>query len=402
MKTIKFITLGCKVNQYDSQSIRERFFARGFKEAQTNEQVDYFLINTCSVTANADQKSRNLIRGCIKAYPQAKVIVTGCIVEKDTSALSAIEGIDYIISKNFFSDGISNFAGHTRAFLKVQDGCNNFCAYCKVPLVRGRSRSRALKEVVREAKMLVKSGHKEIVLTGICLGSYGLDLYPKFTLVDLLKELEVINGLYRIRLSSIEAKDVTKQLIILMAASKKICHHLHIPMQSGDDQILKLMQRRDSKKSYIQLIENIKSKVRDVGITTDVIVGFPGETDQAFNNTLQLLKATKPLRVHGFPYSPRRGTRAFLMSGRVSPIIIKDRVKKVQGIANTLSKDWLKDLIGEKIEVLFEARSSKYPGFYEGYTHNYIKVISKAEGVAVNKIIYLQVFGVLDNSLILV
>jgi len=400
MKTIKFYTLGCKVNQYDSQSIRERFLARGFKEIFDDRKPDYFLINTCSVTSNADQKSRNIIRGCIKVNPQARLVVTGCLGEKDRQALSAVKGIDYIINKTFFPDGISTFCGHTRAFLKVQDGCDNFCAYCKVPLVRGRSRSRAVEVIVNEAKQLVKAGYKEIVLTGICLGSYGKDLHPKLTMVDLLKKLEIIAGLCRIRLSSIEAKDVSSALIARMATSKKLCRHLHIPMQSGDDRILKLMQRRDSMKTYIQLIKNIKNKIKGVGITTDVIVGFPGETDQAFEHTLQLLKAVEPLRVHFFPYSARSGTPAFLMPRKVSPDKIKKRIKLAQTLVNKLSGRYLRRLCDKKIEILFEGRSRKYPEFYEGYSDSYIKVISRFKGTAANRIVSLKVKKIIDDSLI--
>jgi len=401
MKTIKFQTLGCKVNQYDSQSIRERFLAHGFKEVQNNERADYFVVNTCSVTSHADQKSRYIIRGCIKAHPQAKVVVTGCLGEKDRKALAEIKGVDYIISKTFFPDGISSFCGHTRAFLKVQDGCDNFCAYCKVPLVRGRSRSRALEEVVKEAERLTQAGHKEIVLTGICLGSYGADLYPKLTLVNLLKKLEKISALYRIRLSSIEAHDVSQSLIAIIARSKKICPHLHIPMQSGDDKILKLMQRRDSRKSYIQLIKNIKRKVKDVGITTDVIVGFPDETDRAFKHTLQLITAIQPLRVHVFPYSPRGGTLAYSLPGRISPIIMRQRCAQIRSLANSLSKKFLTSLLGTKIEVLFEGKSRKYPGFYEGYTGSYIKAISDIAGIGINKISCLEVQRIADNLMIM-
>jgi len=401
MKTVKFFTLGCKVNQYETQSIRERFLKNGFREVNDKERADFYLINTCTVTAIADQKSRSIIRQCVNSNPKARIIVTGCLVKQDRQELAQLKGVDLIIDKSFFSEGISSFSAHTRAFLKIQDGCDNFCSYCKVPLVRGRSRSRAFDVVIKEAKVLVKSGHQEIVLTGICLGSYGLDLCPKLTLVDLLKELVKISALKRIRLSSIEAKDVTGELITLISASRNICRHLHIPMQSGDDSILKLMHRRDTKKSYIGLIQKIKKKIPGVGITTDVIVGFPGETDQAFNNTLLLLRGVRPLRVHVFPYSPRSGTRAFLMqSRRVGADVIKERAEKARTLANVLSKEGLRGLLGKEVEVLFESKSVQYPGFYEGYTDNYIKVISRARRVAANSIIRLRVKNISGDLLI--
>ncbi|MDD5568361.1 MAG: MiaB/RimO family radical SAM methylthiotransferase, partial [Candidatus Omnitrophica bacterium] len=319
MPTVKFHTLGCKVNQYDTQSIRERFLGRGFKEARGSRKPDFYLINTCTVTAAADQKSRGIIRRCINENPKAKVIVTGCMVKNDSSELSGIKGVELIISKSFFSDGISDFSSHTRAFLKIQDGCDNFCSYCKVPLVRGRSRSRLLEDIVEEAGILVKKGFKEIVLTGICLGSYGKDLSMEtskgLNLVAVIEELEKIEGLLRIRLSSIEAGDVTDALIDKLAESNKLCRHLHIPIQSGDDQILRKMRRKYSRKFYINLIKKIKARIPQVAITTDCLVGFPGESEKHFKNTLDLVNRIVPLRVHIFPYSAIKGTSVYSQGG---------------------------------------------------------------------------------------
>jgi len=244
MKTVKFYTLGCKVNQYDTQSIRERFIQRGFKELSDGKPANVYVINTCTVTHKADSESVGFIRKAKRENPKSKLIITGCLVEKDSVSLSKIKGIDAIISKRFFPESISDFRGRTRAFLKIQDGCNNFCSYCKVTLVRGRSRSRSLEDIIKEANCLVKKGFKELVLTGINLGSYGKDFAQKITIVDVIEALEQIKGLLRIRLSSIEAADVSDELINKISESKKLCRHLHIPIQSGDNKILKKMNRR--------------------------------------------------------------------------------------------------------------------------------------------------------------
>jgi len=398
-RTIKFFTLGCKVNQYESQSIRERFLARGFREVAEKENAGYFLINTCTVTASADQKSRNIIRQCVKANPHGKVIVTGCLAQKDSS-LSDIAGISLIISKNFFPDKIQRFCGHLRAFLKVQDGCNNFCSYCKVPLARGRSRSRKISEILKEAKALVASGHREIVLTGICLGAWGKDFKNKLNLVDLINALEKIKKLSRIRLSSIEAGDVNPNLIRKFITSGKLCRHLHIPIQSGDDEILKKMNRGYSGKGYLNLINKIKKLIPRISITTDVIVGFPGETDENFANTVKLLKKVIPLRAHIFPYSRRPGTKAGLLAKAVNPLVIRKRINSLKLITDKLAQSYRKQFIGREVEVLFEGPARSDPAFLEGYSGNYIKVITKSKPGITGRLMRLRVKSISGDCLI--
>lgn len=378
-RTIKFYTLGCKVNQYDTQSIRERFLALGFKETRSGKPVHTCLINTCTVTSNADQKSKGAIRSCIKKNPNARIIVTGCLVKKDSASLSKIKGVDIIIDKRFFGDGISSFSGHTRAFLKVQDGCDNFCSYCKVPLVRGRSRSRRRDEVLREAKRLVDNGFKEIVLTGVCLGSYGSDLSPRTDLAGLTKELERINGLLRVRLSSIEAVQVTDGLIEVISESKKICRHLHIPIQSGDDKILKRMHRSYRRKDYLDLIRKVRRAIPGIAITTDCLVGFPGEGEDNFQNTVDLIRSIKPLKVHIFPYSAREGTLAHAsLKDKVEDEIVRGRIAQLKKISDTCAVGYIKPFLGKHMDVLFESRVKEDPLFWEGYTDNYIKVRVKS------------------------
>ncbi|MBM3244116.1 MAG: MiaB/RimO family radical SAM methylthiotransferase, partial [Candidatus Omnitrophica bacterium] len=377
----------CKVNQYDTQSIRERFLSHKFKEVKTGK-ADTYLINTCTVTQTADSKSREVIRRCVKENPKAKIIVTGCLVKRDSSMVSQIKGVSLIVSKSFFSDGISGFSGHTRAFLKVQDGCNNFCSYCKVPLVRGRSKSRPVTEIVKEAEGLARKGFKEIVLTGICLGAYGRDLKGKPDLAKVISALEKIKGILRLRLSSIEAGDVTDSLIRKLKNSKKLCPHLHIPIQSGDDGILKKMKRRYSRIFYINLIKKIRKNVPSIAITTDCLVGFPGETEKSFSNTLSLIKKITPLKVHIFPYSPRKGTYAAENFKVLVPShIIKERSERLRAWASLCRKKFIGKFKGKKIPVIFEGLSKINPNYWEGYSHNYIKVFLKSKKALHNRLI---------------
>ncbi|MDO8489614.1 MAG: MiaB/RimO family radical SAM methylthiotransferase, partial [Candidatus Omnitrophota bacterium] len=368
-----FFTLGCKANQYDTQSIRERFLSKGFSD--TNKvRSDYFLINTCTVTSSADQKSRNIIRKCIRSNPRAKVIVTGCLVEKDRQSLVDIQGISLIIRKSFFPEGISSFSQHTRAFLKIQDGCSNFCSYCKVALVRGKERSKEFNQVIDEAHKLVACGYKEIVLTGICLGAYGRDLSSKMDLVDVVNALERIKGLERIRLSSIEAGDVSFALINCFKNSSKLCRHLHIPIQSGDNRILRLMNRKYTREKYLNLIKRIKDNIPGISITTDCLIGFPGETEANFKNTLDLVREIAALKVHIFPYSSRPGTKAVSFSGTVVPSIIRSRCRKMEEIAKKSQLSFMRKFIDKKMPVLIEATAKDNPDFLEGLTDNYLQV----------------------------
>jgi len=412
-RRIKFFTLGCKANQYDTQSIRERFVNKGFKEIQSHKpqgdglasasqshKPDFFLINTCTVTSGADQKSRNIIRRCIQSNPKAKIIVTGCLVENDYQSLAAIQGIDLVIKKSFFPEGISKFSQHTRAFLKIQDGCSNFCSYCKVALVRGKERSKELKPIVDEAKKLVACGYKEIVLTGICLGAYGRDLSAKSDLVDVIKALEKIKGLSRIRLSSIEAGDVSLKLINHLKASKKLCRHLHIPIQSGDDKILKKMNRKYTNKKYQALISRIKRKVKGVAITTDCLLGFPTETDNNFKNTVNLVKKIMPLKTHIFPYSVRPGTKAAGFSGLIDPKIIKDRCKRLENIANICRKKFMQKFIAKKTSVLIEGSVKGDLNFLEGLTDNYLKVKLPYKLGLKNKIVQVKLKRIIKDNFI--
>jgi len=386
---IKFYTLGCKANQYDTQSIREKFLNSGFQEINNGKKADVYLINTCTVTHRADSDSLNLIRRAKRENSKAKIIVTGCLTELDSHKIKQISKNITLVKnrdkKNILKcfpayslqlttyslNGISSFAGHTRAFLKIQDGCDNFCSYCKVPLVRGRSRSRPKEEIISEAKRLVVNGFKEIVLTGICLGAYR-------DLVGLIEKLEKIPGLLRIRLSSIEAGDISDELIEKIAKSDKICRHLHIPIQSGDNEILKKMNRKYSRDDYLNLIKEIKRKIPQIAITTDCLVGFPSESEESFRNTLDLVKKIMPLKVHIFPYSARPTTAAAGFKEKVKIEVIKERIKRLEKLADSCSLQYRKKFSGKIMPVLIEGQVKNKLDFWQGYTDNYIKVILKS------------------------
>lgn len=348
---------------------------------------DYFLVNTCTVTSGADQKSRNIIRRCIRNNPSAKVIVTGCLAENDWKILAGIKGISFIIKKGFFPEGISSFSQHTRAFLKIQDGCSNFCTYCKVALVRGNERSKDLKKISQEVKKLAACGYKEIVLTGICLGAYGKDLSPRKSLADAVDILENIRGLTRIRLSSIEAGDIGPELIKRLEKSSKFCRHLHIPIQSGDDLILKKMNRKYSAKNYLDLIKGLKKRIPGLCITTDCLVGFPGETAENFENTLDLVKKIMPLKVHVFPYSSRPGTKAANLGGMVDSEVVNRRCKQLEAVSNECRQKFMRGFLGKKISVLIEGRSKEDPRLLEGLTDNYLQVKLPFRAGLKNKIV---------------
>jgi threonylcarbamoyladenosine tRNA methylthiotransferase MtaB len=446
MKTVKFYTLGCKVNQYETQVIREEFIQAGFKELQNSQPADIYLINTCTVTQSADQKSRHFIHYAYRQNPKAKIIVTGCYTELDSDKIEKIPGVAHIIKNqdkyripellnghnenNGLNEpneigipnavnqgshasgsrrdteavttfGITNFYGHTRAFLKIQDGCDNFCAYCKIPLVRGASRSRQLDDIISEAKKLVKNDFKEIVLTGICLGSYGKDLSDKTNIVSAIEALEEIEGLLRIRLSSIEALDISGGLIEKMASSAKLCRHLHIPIQSGDDEILKRMNRGYTRTDYLNLINKIRKYIPYIAITTDVLVGFPGENEINFKNTLDLVKEIMPLKVHIFPYSRREGTLvASQFKDKLNPLIIKERISQLQTVAQNCSTTYMSQFLSKVMDVLIETQHKEKPGFLEGHTDNYIKVRVESNFNLKNQLIPLKLKKIVKDSVL--
>lgn len=394
MSSFSIKTLGCKVNQYDSQEIREKLLSYGFREAEENE-ADVQIVNTCCVTRHADRKSRYAIREAVGGGRRVHVAVTGCYVGYRRSQVAAMAGVDAVFSneeKDAVADWIlkktqaSSCSGgrqefsktpsssarvKTRAFLKIQDGCDNRCSFCVIPYVRGRSRSKSLQQIVLEARRIIESGHQEIVLTGVCLGSYGRDLDPRPDLVDIVEELEQIEGLMRLRISSLEASYVSARLLEKMSASPKLCPHLSIPFQSGDDEVLRGMNKRSSVADYTALVERARLLVRDLTVTCDVIVGFPTEEERHFRNTVRFLEAVMPLKTHIFSYSEREGTPIAKKRLRVSAAAVRERFLTLKELTDKISFENHKDFLGKEAEVLFESGEN---GIWTGYTKNYLKV----------------------------
>ena len=421
MPKVKFYTLGCKVNQYETQAVRESFLNKGFKESKT-DKADIYVVNTCTVTNTADRKSRERIYRCIRNNPKAKVVVTGCYAQKDSNKIAQISGVDLIIpnehkdriadivssnndnfrltgTQRFLNLGISDFAGHGRAFVKIQDGCNNHCSYCKIPYVRGESRSRELASIVKEVSRLINNGFQEIVLTGICLGAYGRDLKQNMDLVDVITAIEDLGASFRIRLSSIEVRDVTDRLIQKIASSGKLCRHLHIPFQSGDNEILKLMDRNYTTEFYKKKVDCIRKSLPDAAITTDIMVGFPQESELRFRNTVKFLEDVSPSRMHIFPFSPRENTGAYKLGDPVNSKVKKKRLMLLQDLAKSSSYEYRKSFLNKELVVLVEQDKDKKTGLSNGYSDNYIKVlIQSKKPLEKNKLLAVKVMEVTPDS----
>jgi len=388
-------TLGCKVNQYESQVIRERLTSCGLREARAGEQPALCVINTCSVTGRAQAKGKHYLNSFRRKYPQAEFIVTGCTVDYQPDFFSNVTLVPnqkkfsladrYGPPVNQDNCQISEFASHNRAFVKIQDGCNQYCSYCILPYIRGRSRSRNEEEIIAEVNQLADNGYKEIVLTGIHLGDYA-------SLPGLLGRLNGIPGLKRIRLSSLEPEDITPLLLEAIKANKKVCHHLHIPLQSGDSDILRLMNRKYNSRQYLKLISDIRAAVPDIVFTTDIIVGFPGETEERFADSCRVVKKIGFAKVHVFPYSNRPGTAAAALSGKVSAKEIKRRAAELQTLADQVAGELKQRFVGTVQEVLVE--KSGY-----GYTSSYLPVLIKGK-TKVNDLVKVKIKSVADQCLV--
>jgi len=379
-------TLGCKVNQCDSNNIARKFFEAGWIEEKNPVSPGLCIINTCAVTSHADRKSRNAIGSIINKFPNAKIFVTGCYALYDPDAIKKIPGVSGIIKKENINSLLKKFRlprnkkkapnqllkNRVRAFIKIQDGCNNSCSYCVVPILRGRSRSIRQSDVLKEARQAASKGHKEIVLTGVSLGAYGLDLKPKTDLAGLLTRLEKIKGLVRIRLSSIEPHDISEKLLKKIGSSNKICPFLHVPFQSGDDDVLMSMNRRLNSADYLTIVKQARTYIKALVLNCDIIVGFPTETEASFNNTLKFLQEINPVRVHLFRFSGRKGTKIIKMKDDfLSPDVLEDRYDRLKKIMQKQSLEYMEGMVGKSFDVLFENRVD---GLWQGYTANYIRV----------------------------
>jgi len=380
MAKIAFYTLGCKSNQYETAQMINQARSDGHEVLDFGNQSDIYVINTCTVTSNADKKSRHAIRAARKRNPKAKIIVTGCLSEVRPEEIEKL-GIADIIMKNREKECMPEFQNPShriRANLMIENGCQEFCSYCIVPRARGKVIRKPADQIIGEAKSMVSSGAKELILTGINLGAYGSGL------PDVIKQLSVIDGLLRIRLSSIEPQYISDELIDMIAETPKACKHLHIPLQSGDDGILKAMNRKYSAKDYAALINKIRKKIPPVSLNTDVIVGFPGEDEKAFGNTIKLLKKTRFSRIHAFHFSPRPGTPAADFPDKVDTKTIRKRIDKIHEVRIKLMKDFAGDAKKRPQEILVES-----PG--EGLTESYIRVLFEGPNDLIGRLVKVKI-----------
>ena len=426
-KRVAFTTLGCKVNQYDSDAMRSLFLRRGY-EAAEGEDADVYVINTCSVTSVGDKKSRQMIRRIRREHPGAVIVAAGCYAQVAPEEI-AKTGCDVIIGNqdrlhvvdyveeamrekgtliNRVSDimKVSEFENltvdpegeeKTRAFIKVQEGCNNYCTFCIIPYARGRLKSRRLEDAVAEARLLAARGYREIVLTGIHLGNYGKDLRDGTTLSSLVDALLAIPGLARIRLGSIESVEVSDELIRLIRDEERVCCHLHLPLQSGSDAVLRRMNRHYSLREFKDLIAGLREKIPGLALTTDLIVGFPGETEELFQETLETLRELRFSGIHVFPYSRRTGTPAASYPDQVPMAVKKDRVHRVEEVEKGISREFRSAFVGKTVRVLTEEVKD---GLYEGLSDEYIRVSVKGDGIEKGRVYRVTVEDVTDDGLI--
>ncbi|MBW0761660.1 MULTISPECIES: tRNA (N(6)-L-threonylcarbamoyladenosine(37)-C(2))-methylthiotransferase MtaB [Mammaliicoccus] len=402
MATVAFHTLGCKVNHYETEAIWQLFKENDYERVEFETNADVFIINTCTVTNTGDKKSRQVIRRAIRKNPDAVICVTGCYAQTSPAEIMAIPGVDIVVGTqdrhkliSYIEDyktsrqpinGVGNimknrkyeelevpyFTDRTRASLKIQEGCNNFCTFCIIPWARGLMRSRDPKQVVSQATTLVNSGYKEIVLTGIHTGGYGEDL-KDYNLAQLLRDLEEVENLERIRISSIEASQLTDEVIDVIDKSTKVVRHLHIPLQSGSDSVLKRMRRKYTMAHFSERLQKLHKALPGLAVTSDVIVGFPGETEEEFQETYDFIVKHQFSELHVFPYSMRTGTPAARMTDQVDEDIKNDRVHRLIELSNQLAKDYASKFDQTVLEVIPEEKGSK-DGKLVGYADNYMKI----------------------------
>ncbi|WP_256760176.1 tRNA (N(6)-L-threonylcarbamoyladenosine(37)-C(2))-methylthiotransferase MtaB [Cohnella sp. WQ 127256] len=417
MPNVAFYTLGCKVNFYDTEAIWQLFKNEGYEQVDFEQTADVYLINTCTVTNTGDKKSRQIIRRAVRRNPDAVIAVTGCYAQTSPAEIMAIPGVDLVIGTqdreklmSFITDiqddrkpvnavrnimktrefeelDVPNFVGHTRAFLKIQEGCNNFCTFCIIPWSRGLSRSRKPESVLEQAHQLVASGYKEIVLTGIHTGGYGDDL-ENYRLANLLSDLDKVEGLERIRISSIEASQIDEKVIAILNSSPKMCRHLHIPLQAGDDEILKRMRRKYTTSEFAEKIRLIQEAMPGVAITTDVIVGFPGETQEQFENGFRFMESMNFAEMHVFPYSKRTGTPAARMEEQVDDEVKNERVHQLIDLSERMQASYARGWVGSILDVIPErdGKALRAPGVIAGYTDNYIQVVFNGDPSLIGKL----------------
>ena len=405
-KRVAFATLGCKVNQYDTEGMTALFRRAGYQVVDFDAPADVYIINTCTVTGRGAAKSRQLIRGAIRRSPMSVVAVAGCYTQTDPDAVAAIPGVSLLIgnqdrervvdlveqaadaglpvravnniwqAREFEEMPIDGFGDRSRAIVKVQEGCNIFCTFCIIPYARGKPRSRAPQDVLAEVDRLAAAGYREVVLTGIHLGSYGKDVQGAWDLTQLVADCAAVAGIDRVRLSSLEPKHCTDRLIELLATNPKVCPHLHLSLQSGSEGVLRRMKRAYTAGEYRAAVRRLRERVPVLGLTTDVITGFPGETEAEHRDSMDFIREMGFSRLHVFPFSPRKGTPAATLPGQVPKGVKERRSHELIALGEELALQFQQRFVGRTLAVLAEAEAEAEtePGWLAGYTANYIRV----------------------------
>ncbi len=408
MKKVAFYTLGCKVNQYDTEAMLSIFEKEGYEVVDFDDFADVYVINTCTVTNLSDRKSRQAIRKAKHQNEASTVIVAGCYAQTSPEEVAGIPGVNLVIGtkdrneiirfikeieagksqinavenimtvRDFEELRIDEYKGHTRAFLKIQEGCSQFCTYCIIPYARGPVRSRLPEDVINEVKRLSDNGFKEVVLTGIHIASYGRDL-KNITLLELIEQIHAVEGIERIRLGSLEPKTITPEFVQKIKTLNKLCPHFHISLQSGCDETLKRMNRKYTIEEYMNVVKLLRENINDVALTTDVMTGFPGETDEEFQKTCDFLEQVRFMKMHIFKFSPRKGTPAATYKEQVAPEKKEQRSRVLLDMSQRLSLEFNKRYLGKTMPVLFEQEAKGKKGYYEGLTANYIQVLCSGD-----------------------
>lgn len=423
-KIVSFHTLGCKVNHYETEAIWQLFKDEGYDRTEFDQQADVYVINTCTVTNTGDKKSRQVIRRAIRQNPDAVICVTGCYAQTSPAEIMAIPGVDIVVGtqdrtkllgyidqyraerqpinavRNIMKNRVYEeldvpaFTDRTRASLKIQEGCNNFCTFCIIPWARGLMRSRDPQEVLHQAQQLVDAGYLEIVLTGIHTGGYGQDL-KDYNLAQLLRDLEAnVKGLKRLRISSIEASQLTDEVIDVLRESKIVVNHLHIPIQSGSDTVLKRMRRKYTMEFFGERLTKLHEALPDLAVTSDVIVGFPGETEEEFMDTYNFIRDHKFSELHVFPFSPRTGTPAARMEDQIDEDIKNERVHRLISLNDQLAKEYASRFEDQVLEVIpeeFVHDGSEEEGLLTGYTDNYLKVVFEGPESLIGQLVKVKI-----------
>ena len=427
MKKVAFYTLGCKVNQYETEAMLELFEKEGYEKAETEDYADVYVINTCTVTHMSDRKSRQYIRRMKKKNPDAIIAVVGCYSQVSPEEILSIDEVNLVMGTNdrkkiveevkkidasrkvstvddimkvkaFEEIEINKTNGKTRAFMKIQDGCDRYCSYCIIPYARGRVRSRDLESIVKEVENLASNGYKEVVLTGIHVASYGKDIKDSdIKLLDVIKQINDIEGIERIRLSSVEPILFTDEFVETVSTMDKVCPHYHLSLQSGCDETLKRMKRRYTTEEYKAIVDRLRAAIPNVSITTDVIVGFPGETNEEFDKTYEFLKDIELTHMHVFKYSPRKGTPAATMENQVDPSTKHDRSEKLLQLNEENFNKFGQKMLDKEFNVLFEQKVGDNK--YEGLTENYVKVIVQSDNDISEQILKVKIKDVKNEFL---